>query len=85
MAGTALSVIEGFGGVEIKNDRLSLNPKLPAKWKGLNFKINFRGTKLNIKVKKKKTKVINNSKNTLKILFNNKEIILKKGENIFSH
>ncbi len=44
MAGTWLGVVEGFGGMRVKNDELHFNPKLPANWKSLSFKINFRGT-----------------------------------------
>ncbi len=44
MAGTWLSVVEGFGGMRVKNNELHFDPKLPANWKSLSFKINFRGT-----------------------------------------
>ncbi|HHH52937.1 MAG TPA: glycoside hydrolase family 65 protein, partial [Bacteroidetes bacterium] len=83
MAGTVLSVIEGFGGIHVKNDTLMINPLLPDNWKGLIFSINFRGTKLEIHIKKKKTVILNNSDSQLKVYFNNKNKILKPGENIY--
>ncbi len=43
MAGTWLSVVEGFGGMRVKNDHLHFDPLLPKKWKSLSFKVRFRG------------------------------------------
>ena len=43
MAGTWMSIVEGFAGLRIRNDRPSLNPKIPAEWEKYHFKINFRG------------------------------------------
>lgn len=50
MAGTWLSVVEGFGGMRIKNDKLHLHPVLPEKWKSYAFKIGFRGALITVKV-----------------------------------
>ena len=44
MAGTWMSIVEGFAGMRIKEEKLSFNPQLPAAWKKLSFKINFRET-----------------------------------------
>ncbi len=43
MAGTWMSIVEGFAGMRVKEDRLSFQPFLPKDWKGLQFRINFRG------------------------------------------
>lgn len=48
MAGTWLSVVEGFGGMRIVNNELHFTPRLPAGWKKLTFKIHFRGTVLRL-------------------------------------
>ena len=50
MAGTWMSVVEGFGGVRVLNGALHLNPALPAKWQSYSFKITFRGALLKIAV-----------------------------------
>lgn len=42
MAGTWMTIIKGFAGMEVKNDQLTFNPLLPKNWKSLSFKINFR-------------------------------------------
>ena len=43
MAGTWMSIVEGFGGVQVINNELHVNPILPDQWKSYSFKINFRG------------------------------------------
>jgi maltose phosphorylase len=48
MGATWAAVIQGFAGVNICEDGLSITPHLPAKWKHLRFRINFRGASLNI-------------------------------------
>ncbi|HEY0898231.1 MAG TPA: glycosyl hydrolase family 65 protein, partial [Sphingobacteriaceae bacterium] len=50
MAGTWMSVVEGFGGMRVKNDRLVFNPFLPEKWKSFTFNIRFRGAIINVQV-----------------------------------
>ena len=50
MAGSWLSVVEGFGGMRVKDGVLSLEPQLPAAWESLAFKINFRGRVLTVEV-----------------------------------
>jgi maltose phosphorylase len=42
MAGTWMSIVEGFGGMRVKNDTLNFSPKIPKQWEGYSFKINFR-------------------------------------------
>jgi maltose phosphorylase len=43
MAGTWMSIVQGFGGMRIVNDELQFHPMLPKKWKGYSFKVLFRG------------------------------------------
>jgi maltose phosphorylase len=50
MAGTWLSIVEGFGGLRIRNNQLYLYPVLPEKWKSYAFKISFRGHRIMVKV-----------------------------------
>jgi maltose phosphorylase len=50
MAGTWLSIVEGFAGMRVRNDRLSFEPKLPEQWTGYSFKVNFRGQILKVRV-----------------------------------
>ncbi len=51
MAGSWLSVVEGFGGVRVGCDgRLHIAPKLPEGWSSLAFRLHYRGAILAIRV-----------------------------------
>ena len=50
MAGTWMSIVEGFGGMRVLNGQLNFCPFIPENWKSFSFKIKFRGAILNIKV-----------------------------------
>lgn len=55
MAGTWMSIVEGFGGMRVKNDMLYFEPRLPEQWEGFTFKINFRNQILKVIVNKGET------------------------------
>lgn len=48
--GTWQAAVNGFGGLRVKNGRLTFKPWLPQKWKGLHFKIKWQGTDLKVSV-----------------------------------
>lgn len=48
MAGSWLSVVEGFGGMRMKEGLLSFAPALPEKWTSLSFKVNYRDRVLSV-------------------------------------
>ncbi|MFD0863536.1 glycoside hydrolase family 65 protein [Sungkyunkwania multivorans] len=50
MAGTWMSIVEGFGGMRVKNDTLSFEPKIPLEWDAYSFKVNFRHQILKVNV-----------------------------------
>ncbi len=55
MAGTWMSIVEGFGGMRVKNNHLHFNPQIPEEWRSYSFKINFRGQILKVIVNKEET------------------------------
>jgi len=57
MAGTWMSIVEGFGGVQVINNELHVNPILPDQWKSYSFKINFRGNLIEVCVSRQKTDI----------------------------
>ncbi|HWD89512.1 MAG TPA: glycoside hydrolase family 65 protein [Mucilaginibacter sp.] len=59
MAGTWMAVVQGFGGMRVKNDKLAFSPFLPVKWSSFSFHIGFRGTLLNIKIGKEGVHISN--------------------------
>lgn len=54
MAGTWLSVVEGFGGMRVKNDSLHFDPLLPSAWKSLHFKVRFRSRFVKVSIEHQK-------------------------------
>ena len=50
MAGTWMSIVEGFAGMRIVEDKLSFTPRIPTQWKGYTFKINFRNRIIKVAV-----------------------------------
>ncbi len=74
MAGTWLSIVEGFGGMRIIDDQLHFNPKLPSQWKELSFKILHRKRLIELS--------INAESATVRLLKGAALDIVLKGENI---
>ena len=56
MAGTWMSIVEGFGGMRVKNDTLHFEPRIPKEWEAYSFKINFRNQILQVSVTANETK-----------------------------
>ena len=50
MAGTWLSIVEGFAGMRVKNGKLHFTPRLPKHWESLSFKVIFQGETKEIKL-----------------------------------
>ena len=52
MGGTWMSIVEGFAGLRMRGDHLSLSPTRPDNWNAYEFRIVFREAKLNIRINK---------------------------------
>jgi alpha,alpha-trehalose phosphorylase len=50
MAGTWMGVAYGFGGMRVSGGALRFAPTLPAQWQHYQFKIELRGTQLQVRV-----------------------------------
>ena len=57
MAGTWMSIVEGFGGMRVKNNQLHFEPKIPKEWNAYSFKVNFRNAIVKVEVNHNETKV----------------------------
>jgi maltose phosphorylase len=49
MAGTWMSIVKGFGGMRVKENKVYFSPFVPENWSSFSFKVRFRGNLLNIK------------------------------------
>lgn len=59
MAGSWMSIVEGFAGMRIRDNALHFSPFLPAGWQSFSFNIRFRGTVLNVCVMEKGVQLTN--------------------------
>jgi maltose phosphorylase len=78
MAGTWMSIVEGFGGMRVKNDQLHFAPKIPKEWKGYSFKINFRNQILKVAVNHDETTFTVDGDQDLTIVVNGNPVIASK-------
>ncbi|TWR27200.1 glycoside hydrolase family 65 protein [Mucilaginibacter achroorhodeus] len=74
MAGTWMSVVEGFGGMRVKDGMLSFDPMLPAEWKALSFKVGFRGALLNVEISKQSVVIKTDSEEAIRLKVNGSEV-----------
>jgi maltose phosphorylase len=77
MAGTWMSIVEGFGGMRVKNDALHFSPKIPKEWKGYSFKINFRNQVLKVSVSQKETSFSLEGNTEITVFVNNKRVLVE--------
>lgn len=57
MAGTWMSITQGFGGMKVQQDTLCLAPIIPNSWTAFSFKIMFRHARLQVHVSQEKVTV----------------------------
>lgn len=50
MAGTWMTIVEGFAGMRIRDGKVHFQPILPTQWDSYSFRITFRGADLQVKV-----------------------------------
>jgi maltose phosphorylase len=76
MAGTWMSIVEGFGGMRVKNNVLEFSPKIPKQWEGYSFKVNFRNQILKINVGQNETHFELDGAKELEIKVNDKLVTI---------
>jgi maltose phosphorylase len=77
MAGTWMSIVEGFGGMRVKDNKLHFSPKIPKEWKAYSFKINFRNQVIKISVSHEVTEFCLEGNTEITVFVNNKEVVVK--------
>ncbi|MCJ7465637.1 MAG: glycoside hydrolase family 65 protein [Maribacter sp.] len=76
MAGTWMSIVEGFAGMRIVDDKLSFTPRIPKQWKGYSFKINFRKRILKVSVSAADTRFELDGKEEITIRVNGSRVAI---------
>ncbi len=77
MAGTWMSIVEGFGGMRVVEDQLNFSPQIPENWSGYSFKVNFRERIVKVTVTKDKTDFNLEGEEPLDIVINGKEVTVE--------
>lgn len=80
MAGTWLSIVEGFGGMRIKDGILSFNPTIPEQWEGFSFKINFRDQILKVEVNGDSTRFVLEGDRSLDIYVRGEKVTVEPNQ-----
>ncbi len=81
MAGTWMSIVEGFGGKRVYDDgRLRLAPVIPQQWQAYSFRIHFRGNQLEIKVSKENVEIISHASQKTSLIVYDKPVEINAGE-----
>ena len=81
MAGTWMSIVEGFGGKRVRDGSLTLYPLIPSKWTEYSFKITFRESHLLVVVDNEKV-TLTVEQAPLPVILYGEEIKLAPGKSI---
>ncbi len=82
MAGTWMSIVEGFGGMRVVDDKLCFDPRIPKEWKEYSFKVNFRNRILKVQVSKEKNSFTLEGDQEMSIRVKGKRLVLIPGEEV---
>ncbi|WP_027880958.1 glycoside hydrolase family 65 protein [Mesoflavibacter zeaxanthinifaciens] len=77
MAGTWMSIVEGFGGMRVKDNKLHFEPKIPKEWNAYSFKVNFRDTIVKVTISQNESNFELISGQPLDIIVNNQAKTVK--------
>ncbi len=82
MAGTWLSIVEGFAGLRVLGDKLHLDPKLPEQWESYSFRINFRNRVITTQVSRSNIQFRLEGNEEMSIRLRGERVVLKPEETI---
>jgi maltose phosphorylase len=77
MAGTWLSIVEGFGGMRIRNDSVCFSPIIPSAWTSYSFIIRYRNNPLRVEVNGNEVNVVNLSEASIPLAVYGEQIMLE--------
>ncbi|PLX24000.1 MAG: family 65 glycosyl hydrolase [Marinilabiliales bacterium] len=82
MAGTYLSIVEGFGGMRLINQELHFNPFIPSKWNMYSFTVRYRENLIKVEVSNKKVTVSNQVGEKLSLFIHGVEYKIKEKSSV---
>lgn len=78
IAAAWMNIVYGFGGLRSDGKILSINPKLPVKWKGYSFHILYRGAHLAVAVDENGYTLRNLSKTPARLMVAGRKRVIKR-------
>ena len=72
-----MSIVEGFGGMRVKNNQLHFEPRIPKEWKGYSFKINFRNQILKVEITQNTTNFSLEGEKEILVNINGKQVTVE--------
>ncbi len=82
MAGTWMSIVEGFGGKRAYDEKLYLNPVIPQQWEEYAFRLRFKGNDMEIRVTGSEVEVISHADNEIKLFVYNNEVTVAAKQSV---
>lgn len=80
MAGTWVSVVEGFAGVRINENNITLEPKIPNSWESYSFKIRFKNQPVAITINQNGYHVSNLGDQPINLICNGNQHVLEASQ-----
>ncbi|MCT4588003.1 MAG: family 65 glycosyl hydrolase domain-containing protein [Carboxylicivirga sp.] len=80
MAGTWMSIVEGFGGKRVHDGQLFLNPIIPEQWQEYSFRISFMGNDLEVVINNRKVSIISHAKDQIDLKVYNQAVSVAPGQ-----
>lgn len=85
MAGSWMSIVEGFAGMRVRNGQLRFHPFVPKQWKSFAFTVNFRGTTLKVNIEAGKISITNGSEKTIEVTVFDQVYQIPQGEKTMTY
>ncbi len=82
MGGTWMSVIKGFGGMEVKNGQLAFDPFTPEEWAGFGFTLRYRENIVRLDISESEILLENILGPDITVLLSNEPVTVLSGSTI---
>jgi maltose phosphorylase len=73
MGGTWMAFVQGFGGMRVRDGQLNFKPFIPEGWNSYSFRLNFRGSHLELTMDKQNFRLFNHSKTNIELMVQGKK------------
>lgn len=82
MAGTWISIVEGFGGMRVRDNKLSFKPLIPKQWKSYSFRVWFRENVLQVNINGEFITITNEEGPSISVIVNDENQSIASESNI---